>query len=263
MSLARTNATLVAAMMAGLGVASAEPAADAGTPLSDLERHVAGTSPRFDSDMSHDRVPRLLIFTGYDGWGGGGFAHGGLVWSPDGLDKDGFVLKSIGGAGTYRYKSGGTDVVGTQYLGSVLPGWRLKADRFEIAGYAGLDVQHHSFDPDDTRNPLRGTHVGLRVATDVWWEPIRDAMATASASFSTVGTSYWTRAALGWRVFDAFYVGPEAHAMGDDVYRQWRVGAHLTALRTGQWEWSAGVGHVEDSSDRAGFYGRVGLLTRR
>jgi hypothetical protein len=86
---------------------------------------------------------------------------------------------------------------------------------------------------------------------------------------STVGRSYWTRAAagwrfsdLGWRFFDSFWVGPEFLAAGDDDYRQLRFGAHVTSVRIGRYEFSVGAGWVTDSDRRSGAYGRLGLLFR-
>ena len=88
-------------------------------------------------------------------------------------------------------------------MAAALPGWRWRREGFEVTVFAGLDVQDHRFSPDDPGNRLRGTHGGARGGFDVWYEPFRDGMVTASASLSTVGSSYWTRAAAGWRFFDA------------------------------------------------------------
>ena len=79
----------------------------------------------------------------------------------------------------------------------------------------------------------------MRGGFDLWYEPLRNAMLTASASLSTIGSSYWTRAAAGWRFFDMIWLGPEFLACGDDTYRQLRVGAHVTSLRWSSYEFSA------------------------
>ena len=88
-------------------------------------------------------------------------------------------------------------------------------------------------------------------------------MAALSASLSSIGMSYWTRGAFGWRLFERCYVGPELHAMGGDGYWQFRAGVHATALRTGELEWTAGAGLIADSDHRSGLYGRLGVLVRR
>ncbi len=38
---------------------------------------------------------RYLLFSGADLWRDGQFLHGGLVWSPDGAQREGFTLKAM------------------------------------------------------------------------------------------------------------------------------------------------------------------------
>ena len=103
-------------------------------------------------------------------------------------------------------------------------------------------LQDHTLQPDDPGNRLRGTRAGARGGFDIWYEPMSNAMLTASASLSTVGSSFWTRAAAGWRAFDIVWLGPDFDACGDDSYRQLRFGAHVTSLRMWGYEFSAGAG---------------------
>ncbi|MES1155718.1 MAG: cellulose biosynthesis protein BcsS, partial [Pseudorhodoplanes sp.] len=66
------------------------------------------------------------------------------------------------------------------------------------------------------------------------------------------------------RALDAFYVGPEVQAFGaDDNYNQFRAGLHVTGLRTGELEWSAGAGWAIDSDDESSVYGKLSVLMRR
>jgi hypothetical protein len=229
----------------------------AGTAYCSVETSFAQTA------KDGETAQRFLFFSGVDLWSNGGFGHGGLLWSPAGLDHEGFTLKTLLGAGTYKYHTGATEVTGMQFLGAVMPGWRFKRDAFEVTAFVGLDVQNHRLRPDDAGNQLRGTHAGLRGGFDLWWEPSKTTMAAASVSLSTVGSSYWTRGAYGWRVFDLIYLGPEAQALGNTTYHQYRLGLHATAFKTGQFEWSAGAGFASDSDHRSGAYGRIGMLARR
>jgi hypothetical protein len=210
--------------------------------------------------------PRFLFFSGLDAWPSGAFAHVGLLWSPAGLYREGFTLKALGDVGTYRYRAGradGTEVTGQQAVGALMPGWRFKWDRLELTAYGGVDVQQHRLFPADAGSRVRGLHVGARVGTDLWYEPLPELMVAANASLSSIGPSYWTRAATGWRLLDRFWLGPEAVALGDTQYLQYRIGLHATGLRTGNFEWSAGGGWVADSDRREGVYARLGLITRR
>jgi hypothetical protein len=66
-----------------------------------------------------------LLFSGGDIWRNGAFSNGGLLWSPGGLDREGFTLKAMLSGGLYRYNSGalaGDQVVGTEYAAQILPG---------------------------------------------------------------------------------------------------------------------------------------------
>ncbi len=204
----------------------------------------------------------ILVFSGADIWRNGLFSHSGLLWAYRGLNADGPVLKLLLNGGLYRYRSGRREIVGFQTMGTALPGWRWHWPGLEVTVFAGLDVQDHRFYPEDRGNRLRGTRLGARGGFDVWYEPLRDGMVTASASLSTVGTSYWTRAAAGWRFFDMIWLGPEFLASGDDRYRQLRVGAHVTSFRLSSYEFSAGAGWATDSDRHSSAYGRFGVIYR-
>lgn len=245
----RAFSIVAAAMACGQSPAIADPS------LSDIP-----SSSELSAASSHEK---FLYFSGFDLWRNGGSFYGGAQWSPGGLNRDGFTLKVLLAEGTYRYKSGANDIRGTGLLAAVLPGWRIKRGDLEVKIFAGLDLQNHRLAPDDPNNSLRGNHAGLRVSADVWWQPMNTIMLASSLSGSTIGNSFGIRGAAGWRMMDRFWAGPELETSGDDVYRQYRFGAHITSLKTGVFEWALGAGYVEDNSGRAGAYGRVSLLTRR
>jgi hypothetical protein len=207
-----------------------------------------------------------LLFSGVDLWRHGAFSHGGLLWSPDGLDREGFTLKLLIGGGQYRYLSGAlgnVEVTGTQSIAFIMPGWRLRNDNLTLSVFAGLDVQHHKLSPDDPGNRLRGTKTGIRAGVDAWFEPDTRSMLNADASVSSVGPSYSARLAFGWRLA-GFYVGPEIGGFASGAhYRQFRAGMHITALRAGALEWSGGMGFATDSDHRDSLYARLGLIVRR
>jgi hypothetical protein len=204
-----------------------------------------------------------LIFSGVDLWRAGAFLNGGLVWSPAGLDRSGFLIKILSGAGAYRYQSGATTIVGVQNLVAAMPGWRFRYPALEVTAYGGVDSQVHAMVPDDPGHPLRGLRIGFRGGVDLWWEPTPDSMLSSSLSLSSVGPGVWSRIATGWKVADWFYAGPEVTALADTDYRQLRLGAHATAFRFGPYEWSVGVGWARDTNDGSGLYGRLNYLVRR
>jgi hypothetical protein len=215
------------------------------------------------ASIEPDLVPeQILFFSGADIWRNGLFSHSGLLWAYRGLEGDGPVLKLLLNSGLYRYYSGRKEIVSFQAMGAALPGWRWHGPRLEVTVFAGLDAQDHRFLPNDPGNRLRGTHVGLRGGFDVWYEPVRNGMITASASLSTVGSSYWMRAAAGARFFDMIWLGPEFLVAGDQRYTETRLGGHITSVRFSSYEFSLGAGWATDNDGRHGAYGRLGVLYR-
>ncbi|HEY1475921.1 MAG TPA: cellulose biosynthesis protein BcsS [Pseudolabrys sp.] len=213
-----------------------------------------------------DDGAQFLLFSGADLWRDGRFLHGGLLWSPGGLDREGFTLKLMGSGGVYRYSSGAlgnATVIGTEEEGQLLPGWRFKRDRLEVKVFAGLNIKNDVTSPNDPSSRLHGTAVGVRTTVNLWFEPTPTTMIAADASLTTIATGYSARGAYGWRLNDWFYLGPEAQTFACVGYSQLRFGAHLTALKTAQWEWSAAAGWAGDNDHRSSLYLRLGVLTRQ
>lgn len=207
--------------------------------------------------------PTYLLFGGVDVWRNGGFAYGGFVRAPQGLDQSGFALKALLGTGRYAYFSGTAEITGRNFMAALMPGWHVKLGASEIKVFAGPEIQQHRLKPCDPANPAHGARLGWRTEVDYWSEPLPNLMLNGSGAVTTINGGFWARAALGWRLFDAAWVGPEIAVFGDASYRQFRIGAHVTSFKTGPLEWSTGLGFVEDTDHRAGAYGRIGLLARR
>jgi hypothetical protein len=213
-----------------------------------------------------DDATQFLMFSGTDLWRDGQFMYGGLLWSPDGVSRDGFTLKAMISGGQYRYASGALNnawVTGTEEEAQLLPGWRFKRDRFELTVFAGLDIKNDTTNPYDPGSRVHGTSPGARAAIDLWFEPTPASMFAAHASLTSIETGYSVRLAYGWRLRDWFYLGPEGQAFACEGFSQLRFGAHLTGLKSGLWEWSAAAGWADDSDGRTGPYLRLGVLTRR
>jgi hypothetical protein len=210
--------------------------------------------------------PRFLYFFGSDLWPHWAFAHSGVLWSPGGLHDEGFALKLLTSGGVYRYRSGALndiEVIGLQYSLSALPGWRFKRGGVELAVFAGLDLQQFRLIPDDPQSRLNGRHLGLRAAFELWYEPSAGTMLAADGSVSSIGAGEYARVAYGWRLFDRFYVGPEAQIYHTDPYVHTRFGVHITAFKFFEREWSAALGYATDNDRRSGVYLRLGVLARR
>ena len=189
---------------------------------------------------------QFLFFASTDVWRHGFSLHGGVVWSANGLDRDGFVFKLFAGGGRYRFHSGAlgnAEVIGDYVAGFALPGWRFKHDRLIVTVFAGVDAQNHRLRPDDPHEQV-ARHI------DWWTRRNRDLVrakflhhAGSPCIALSVGPSYSARAAYGWRLFEKFYAGPEVQGLAfDDNYRQFRAGLYLTAWKTENFECSGALG---------------------
>ena len=159
------------------------------------------------------------------------------LWSPRGIDHEGFTFKALIGGGTYRYISGalgGAEVQGQQVIGFALPGWRFRSGSTILTTFAGLDVQHHRLRPDDPGSKLRGTQAGFRVAVELWSEPTPTTMLAADASVIDGRSELFGARRLRLEVVStASMPAPRCRRFsGDDAYQQWRVGLHVTGLKT-------------------------------
>jgi hypothetical protein len=213
-----------------------------------------------EADEAH-----FLLFSGRDIWRNGGFLYGGAIWAPGGFERDGYLFKVLLSGGVYRYRAsdlGGEEVIGAEWRAALMAGWRIKRGPAEIKVFFGPEFQTNRLWPDDPGNALRGSAVGLRFGAALWAEPTSTTMLAADASLSSIGPNYSARAAFGWKLLGRFYAGPETQAYGGEGYAQLRFGAHVTSLKTGDTEWSAGGGWAVDSDNNESLYLRLGLLQR-
>ena len=208
--------------------------------------------------------PSFLLFSGTDLWRYGAFLNGGVVWSLDGLDASGFVVKTLISSGVYNYVSQGlhTTVDAAMVSASVMPGWHFGVGSFSMNLYAGPVFQDYWLKPNDPGSRLHGAYAGAQFATDVWYQPNPATMMAFSGTITSIALTGSLRAALGYRLFEAAFVGPEVRELVTGNYREYDFGAHVTAFRTGDFEWSGGSGVALTTDHRIGPYLRVNVNRR-
>jgi len=123
-------------------------------------------------------------------------------------------------------------------------------------------VQDYRSTPYDPGSRLHGGYVGGQFVADVWYEPTTAIMVALNGSVLSIGPTGWLRAAVGWRLFEPFFVGPEAQGIWCADFQQLRFGAPLTGWRFNSIEWSAASGFELDSFRRDGLYVRLGFSAR-
>ncbi len=207
----------------------------------------------------------FLLFSGTDMWRGGAFLYGGLLWSPDELDRDGFTLKTLINGGAYSYNSGALrqDIDGTLFSAAVLPGWRFSRDGLVVSLYAGGVIQDYRLSPADPGARLHGFYGGGQFAADIWYQPNAMTMAAVSGAIASIGPTGYVRTAFGFRLFEPVFIGPETQLLWCGNFDAIQLGLQVTALRVGTLQWSAASGLALTSDGRSGPYLRLGLNIRR
>jgi hypothetical protein len=225
-----------------------------------FDTRIATQRPAFDF-LSGGMPDQLIYHAGFDvtSWSVG--AHGVVQWAPNGFDKDGLIMRFFVSEGLERYTDGLRNYDTQITRGHILPGYMFHIGGLELQLLAGVDGEYDLLFIDGYPKKWR-SNIGVRGTVDAWWEPTRFLMLQSALSATTIDNGYNTRIAAGWRLYDWFWVGPEAALSNDFFSQQTRIGAHLTGLRTGAFEWSAAAGHVHDNFQREGLYARFGLTIR-
>ncbi|WP_245258254.1 cellulose biosynthesis protein BcsS [Rhodopseudomonas palustris] len=205
---------------------------------------------------------QVLLFGGYDVWRNGMSSYAGVHWARGDPSNDGFILRLSMSNALERYRTPTRTYTTSIFRAALLPGWRFKRGEFELRLFAGPDFENHNFTPDNHESKWRGPHPGLRIAAETWAQPTPQTMLAASLYATTIARGYGFRAAAGWRLIDAFWLGPELSGSRDEFSRQTRFGVHVTGLQSGAFEWSAAIGMVSDSFGRSGTYARLATQLR-
>jgi hypothetical protein len=216
------------------------------------------------ADAGGPDQPSFLFFSGTDLWRYGGFLYSGLLWSPTGLDTEGFVGKVLLDGGEYSYISSdlNENIDGTKLSAAALPGWRFIRDGLTVSLFGGPVVQDYRLTPYDPGSRLHGFYAGGEFASDIWYQPNATTMASVNGSITSIGPTGYVRAAVGFRFFTPAFFGPEIAQIWCGDFEQIEFGAHVTALRINATEWSMGTGLALTSDQRYGPYLRLGFNVR-
>ncbi|WP_186383795.1 cellulose biosynthesis protein BcsS [Methylobacterium dankookense] len=160
--------------------------------------------------------------------------------------------------GSYRVQGGGA-TLGTQAEGAVMAGYAWASPEAVLAAYLGLDARRNELASAGRVTEAGG--VGIKAALDLYARPTAFTMIHATASYASPFNAYYGRVRAGVAAFAGGYVGPEFALLGDDVYRQWRVGAHLSGMQLGALQLGLSGGYLQDQARKGGFYATLDLRT--
>ena len=233
-------------------------------------------TPRF-SQLLHGPHPvpaarsrrAFLLFSSTDLWRHGGFAHGGLLWAPAGLDRQGPVLSSCSAAASIAIAPARSPTPRCAATCSPLRSCPAGASSATVSpspcSWESI-FNGHRLTPDDLSAGLRGDYARRPHRFRPLGSAQRAAtMFSADASFSTVGPEL--RRAPCDRVC--------ARSIGSISARRSRPSAPATTTgNSAPACTSPGFGRAHSNGrrapagpptaiDRSGPYGKLGLLTRR
>jgi hypothetical protein len=175
------------------------------------------------------------------------------------LLASGARLRVEGIAGTYRFDSSvpGQQSKGQQVEGGILGGYEWVTPLSAFAAFGGVSVRDSQFSDNAPSHAANGTMVGYKGVLEYFGRPTDRTMVSAYGSYSTNYNAYYTRFRWGVMPAGQFYVGPEVSALGDDFFREWRFGAHLTGMPIGPFQFGVSAGYLLDKGGKGGGYGTL------
>ena len=173
-----------------------------------------------------------------------------------GLDESGMRMRLGGVIGQYSYTNSTLGKInGTQSDVSFMIGYEWVTARASFGVYGGANYDNNSTDKYDPNNTSVGKGTGMKIAVDFSYRPTDYTMFSGVGSFSTFHSAYYTRMKAGYAIAPQLYVGPEAVFMGDDFFKQWRVGLHMTGAKFSMLQVGASAGVLVDKVRGTGIYG--------
>jgi hypothetical protein len=167
------------------------------------------------------------------------------------LDRSGFVAMEVNGSGLTRERFEPTPGLGvirfTTETASLL-GYQWAGDGVFAALYAGPEIHHEQLTVAAMAGQWSKPRLGLRGLAELWLNPSRDTLLTATAQAGSTRGSLYGRVSAGYRLWRSVYVGPEAGFYATQTYNETKLGAHVTGLSLGifQFRFSGGVQRQDD-----------------
>jgi len=174
------------------------------------------------------------------------------------LAESGLRIRVGGFGGSYvydAYEPWVGRVNGYFEQGAAMLGYEWIERLWQFALFGGVEVSHDGISPNDPDNTVKGTHAGLKIGADFYARPSDRTMISTIATYSTDHNAYYTRLKFGLAISSGVFAGPEALALGDDFFHQWRGGLHLSGLKFGGVQFGVSGGYLRDQVRGPGGYG--------
>ena len=210
---------------------------------------------------------RLVLFASMEAGPGTTFGSAGFKLGLGGpLDAGGFRL--MGKLGTGHEPRQSITISGIPTISDVMTpeamlvaGYEWKLGTTYVGLYGGAEVDARvatkSFSID------RPARLGPRLQLDIWSNPTPETLVHYAGNLGGGTFHVWSRLALGWRVFDLGFLGPEAEIYREKDYSKNRLGIHLTGLKLLGTEMRLSGGWQRSARTEKGVYATLGLLWKR
>lgn len=173
------------------------------------------------------------------------------------LSESGPRIRVEGLVGEFEYVSSAGNTTGRQTGIGVLGGYEWVMPGLSVSAFAGVDMRRTDWASVVPGAPAAGGAFGFTTAFNVYARPTATTMAHGFVSYSSVRDAFFARARFGWAMAAA-YVGPEVAYLGDDTFRQARIGAHISGLSLGPLQIGLSSGYQQDvRSGSGGIYGAL------
>ncbi|MGX7708640.1 cellulose biosynthesis protein BcsS [Methylobacterium sp. Gmos1] len=183
---------------------------------------------------------------------GSQFAGATATAAPAGsLLTSGLRLRADTLIGSYRSGTG----LGQQAEVAALLGYGWVWPEAVLSAFVGLNVRRNEVAGLDAGARNAG---GLKAALDLYARPTPGTMVHATGTYSSTFNAYYGRLRGGVAVMGGF-LGPEAALLGDDYYRQWRIGAHWSGFQFGALQFGVAAGYLHDQTRKGGLYTTVDM----
>lgn len=187
---------------------------------------------------------------------GSAFAYLAVTGAPMGdLAQSGARVRVEGSFGRHgEIGPGGVAVDRDQTEGAALIGYEQVWQNATLGGFIGLNARS-----DDNAARLPGSTAGdvvagVKAALQFYAKPTENTMVQAYGSYATSRNAYYGRVSGGYMLTPGTYVGPEIAVLGDDLFSQWRVGAHVTGMQLGSVQLGLSAGYLHDRVQKGGVY---------
>lgn len=172
------------------------------------------------------------------------------------LDRTGFVVMETSGFGVTREKlwRDGFEAEAMRFTTqtSVVVGHQWNLNRVFLAAFLGPEVLHEQLTVAGQVYRFSEPRYGAKAQLELWANPTRDTLLTATLVGASANGSLWARGSAGYRVWGGLYAGPEIAAYATRTYQETKLGGHVTGFQFGLLQGRLSGGWMTSDDRRSG-----------